>query len=36
MTRIDLSPHETSEGAAVSPPGQASGMAAMATHPHSD
>ena len=36
MTRVDLSPHETSEGAAVSPSGQASGMAAMATQPHSD
>lgn len=35
MTRVDLSPHETSD-AGPAPSGQASGMAAMATQPHSD
>lgn len=36
MTRVDLSPHEASASGAAPMSGQAGGMAAMATQPHSD
>ena len=36
MTRVDLSPHEASDSGAMPTSRQASGMAAMATQPHSD
>jgi cytochrome o ubiquinol oxidase subunit 2 len=36
MTRVDISPHDTGDSGAMLRTGQASGMAAMATHPHSD
>ena len=36
MTRLDLSPHDSGDSGAMLQSGQASGMDAMATQPHSD
>jgi len=36
MTRLDLSPHESGDSGAMLRDGKSSGMAAMASHPHSD